>query len=219
MTDRARRVPSGPSAPSGLPVASVVGHLANAQHRRVLAALELGATTAAEVADRTGLSTRDTVAALQRLDASGLVEQGPDGALALAVDRLRATARQAAAHDRPAPDEHGDAPPDHARVLRTFVRDGRLVQIPATRSKRLVVLEHLAQEFEPGRHYSEAQVNLLLGRFHADTAALRRYLVDEGFLDRDSGWYWRAGGWVDDPGAGPADGDPRPAAGDPDETP
>jgi hypothetical protein len=207
-------------------VATVVGHLANAHHRRVLAALELGATTAAEVADRTGLSTRDTVAALQRLDASGLVEQGPDGTLAVAVDRLQATAREAAAHDRPRADEHGDAPPDQARILRTFLRDGRLLQIPAVRSKRLVVLEHLAQEFEPGRHYSERQVNLVLGRFHADTAALRRYLVDEGFLDRDMGWYWRSGGRIDDDAAQP-DGDTAPRAGDetvpvtgdPDETP
>jgi len=30
-----------------------------------------------------------------------------------------------------------------------------------------------------------------------DTAALRRYLVDEGFLDREAGDYWRAGGSYD----------------------
>jgi hypothetical protein len=188
-----------PSDAAALAVASVIGHLANPQHRRVLAAVELGADTTAAVTRQTGLSTRDVVAALHRLDATGLVEQGPDGHLLLAVDRLQATARAAAARDRRASEDHGDAPPDEARVLRAFLRDGRLVQIPAVRSKRLVVLGHLAQEFEPGRHYSEAQVNLMLGRFHADTATLRRYLVDEGFLDRDYGWYWRAGGWVPDP--------------------
>jgi hypothetical protein len=40
-------------------------------------------------------------------------------------------------------------------------------------------------------------VNLMLGKWHADTAALRRYLVDEGFLDRADGVYWRAGGTVE----------------------
>ena len=55
----------------------------------------------------------------------------------------------------------------------------------------------LAQEFEPGERYSEAMVNLMLGKWYADTAALRRYLVDEGFLDRDAGQYWRMGGTVD----------------------
>ena len=63
-----------------------------------------------------------------------------------------------------------------------FVVDGRLQSIPTARAKRLVVLDWLAQEFEPGRRYSEAQVNLILGQRHADTAALRRYLVDEEFL-------------------------------------
>jgi hypothetical protein len=79
-------------------------------------------------------------------------------------------------------------------VLRAFVRDGRLTSIPAARSKRIVVLDLLAQEFDPGRRYSEAVVNLILGRFNADVAALRRYLVDEGFLEREHGEYWRAGG-------------------------
>jgi hypothetical protein len=61
-------------------------------------------------------------------------------------------------------------------------------------SKRVVILDWLVQRFEPGRRYSENIVNLMLGRAHADTAALRRALVDEGMLDRDGGEYWRSGG-------------------------
>jgi hypothetical protein len=81
--------------------------------------------------------------------------------------------------------------------LRAFVRDGRLTAIPTKHAKRLVLLDRLAQEFEPGRHYSERQVNTILLRWHDDTAALRRYLVDDGFLDREAGEYWRSGGAVD----------------------
>ena len=82
------------------------------------------------------------------------------------------------------------------RVLRAFFVGDRLRAIPATHSKRLVVLDVLAQDFEPGVRYSEKQVNLILGKRHADTAALRRYLVDDGFLEREggAGSYWRAGG-------------------------
>ena len=58
------------------------------------------------------------------------------------------------------------------------------------------MLDWVAQDFEPGVHYAERQVNEVLGRRHADTAALRRYLVDEGMLDREAGEYWRAGGTV-----------------------
>lgn len=92
---------------------------------------------------------------------------------------------------------------EHVAVLRAFVQEGRLISIPAKRSKRLVLLDLLAQEFEPGIHYSEHEVNLRLCRWHRDVAALRRYLVDEGFLDRSGGGgdYWRAGGSFDCGGA------------------
>jgi len=79
-------------------------------------------------------------------------------------------------------------------VLRNFVRDGRIVTFPAKRSRRLVLLNHIAQLFEVGVRYQEGEVNLKLRNLHEDYAALRRYLVDEGFLSRDHGGYWRSGG-------------------------
>jgi hypothetical protein len=82
-----------------------------------------------------------------------------------------------------------------------------LLSVPAAYSKRRVVLDHLAGLFEPGRRYPEPEVNELLGRYHPDYAMLRRYLVDDGLLDRadepaPSGTrtvkvYWRTGGTVD----------------------
>jgi hypothetical protein len=73
---------------------------------------------------------------------------------------------------------------------------GRLVAIPVKRVKRLPVLSRLAQQFEPGVYYSEADVNAALREFHPDVAALRRYLVEEGFMSRTPGGlsYWRSGG-------------------------
>ena len=83
------------------------------------------------------------------------------------------------------------------RILATFIKDGRLVLMPTKRSKRLVVLDYLSQQFEPGRTYTEAEVSQTLETFHHDYAALRRYLVDEGFLAREANTYWRAGGSFD----------------------
>jgi hypothetical protein len=81
------------------------------------------------------------------------------------------------------------------RVLSNFLTDdGRLRTIPAKHSKLLVVLDHLAQEFEPGRTYSEPEVNEKLQRFHPDFAALRRYLVENDFMTREDSMYWRSGG-------------------------
>lgn len=84
------------------------------------------------------------------------------------------------------------------QVLRNFLTpDGRLHTIPTKRAKLLVVLDHLAQQFEPGRTYPEKEVNAILERFHPDVAALRRYLVDDQFLTREEGVYWRSGGTYD----------------------
>ena len=81
-------------------------------------------------------------------------------------------------------------------VCSTSPYDGKLVQWPSKRTKRLIVLDHLAQRFEPGVRYSEREVNALLRPVDDDTSTTRRYLVDEGFLDRADGEYWRSGGSV-----------------------
>jgi hypothetical protein len=84
------------------------------------------------------------------------------------------------------------------QVLRNFLTDDdRLRTIPSKQSKLLVVLDRLAQEFEPGRTYPEAEVNEILQRFHPDFAALRRYLVENSFLTREDNVYWRSGGTFD----------------------
>jgi hypothetical protein len=85
------------------------------------------------------------------------------------------------------------------RVYRTWVRDGRFVGFPAKRSRRLPLLDLAAQAFEPGETYSASEVDRALARWHPDTSTLRRYLVDEGFLDRlaDGSRWWRCGGTVD----------------------
>ncbi|MGH9212354.1 MAG: DUF2087 domain-containing protein [Acidimicrobiales bacterium] len=85
------------------------------------------------------------------------------------------------------------------RAYRIWVRDGRLVGLPVKRRRRLPLLDLVAQDFEPGQAYRADQVRDALARWHPDTAALGRYLVEEGFLDRlpDGSRWWRSGGTVD----------------------
>ena len=90
--------------------------------------------------------------------------------------------------------------------LRVFVRNGRIETMPAKRSRRRLLLDKIAQGFEPGVRYPERRVSQFLGAIHADYAALRRYLVDEELLSRAGGEYWRTGGTVP-----PAAGDESPA--------
>jgi hypothetical protein len=84
-----------------------------------------------------------------------------------------------------------DAETWERKVLRDFFEDGRLKEIPATRKKRDVILRWLAARFEPGRVYTEPEVNELLKRYHPDAATLRRELIGLGLLGREHGAYWR----------------------------
>ena len=89
--------------------------------------------------------------------------------------------------------------------LRVFTRNGRIVTMPAKLSRRRLLLDKIAQGFEPGVRYPERRVSQFLGAIYADYAALRRYLVDEELLSRSGGEYWRTGGTVP---SSAADGSP-----------
>jgi len=81
--------------------------------------------------------------------------------------------------------------------LRPYVRDGRITVMPARRAVRLLLLDRVAQAFEPGRRYKEPAVNEVLKTLYDDHVTLRRYLVDEELMSRTpDGTYWRSGGSV-----------------------
>jgi len=77
------------------------------------------------------------------------------------------------------------------KILRDYVVDGRLKQIPTQHKKRDVILRHLVARFEPDRRYTEREVNELIRAFHDDYATLRRELIDERLMARDHEIYWR----------------------------
>jgi hypothetical protein len=81
-----------------------------------------------------------------------------------------------------------------ARVRENFIdAENRLVGLPAQHKKRLAILRWLVEDFQPGRRYSEAEVNRIISRRHPDFATLRRYLVDEELMQRRRSIYWRTG--------------------------
>jgi hypothetical protein len=87
---------------------------------------------------------------------------------------------------------------EREKVIRAFLRDGRLVSLPAKPRKRDLLLPVILDRcFPDDRDYEEKEVNMRLALLHPDVAALRRYLVDEEFMSRERGEYWRTGGRVD----------------------
>ena len=86
-------------------------------------------------------------------------------------------------------------PPDQ---LRPFIKNGRITALPAKRARLRLLLDQVAQAFEPGRQYPESAVDEILKTIFDDHCALRRYLIDESFMSRTAvGTYWRVGGTVD----------------------
>ncbi|MGH3327101.1 MAG: DUF2087 domain-containing protein [Streptomycetales bacterium] len=171
----------------------LLGLLADGPRLRVFAALVLGARRTPEIAERAGLPNKDTRKALTQLESGRLARREHDG-WRPRPERIREVViAPGPAGERRDP---GVADPSESVVLQAFFRGGRLVQIPAQRGKRLVVLDYVARVFEPGLRYPEREVNVLLRAFHPDYVALRRHLVDEGLLSRSQGVYWRSGGTV-----------------------
>ncbi|WP_020577457.1 DUF2087 domain-containing protein [Actinopolymorpha alba] len=89
-----------------------------------------------------------------------------------------------------------EADPATQKLFRAFVREGRIVTMPARYAKRRTLLDHVARLFEPGVRFPEKAVNQTLLQVYDDHAELRRLLVDEEFLTREDGVYWRSGGAV-----------------------
>jgi hypothetical protein len=173
---------------------TIVGLLADGDRRRVFAAIELGADTLADVIRATGLPDFRVAKALGKLVDAGLVT-AVAASFAVDGDAIARAARQAL--QRPPSTEHAAEPPAIRKVLDAFVRDGRITGMPASAAKRRVLLDWLARRFEPGRRYPEVDVTAMLDGHNEDAVTLRRYLIDESFLDRGEGAYWRSGGTVD----------------------
>jgi hypothetical protein len=171
--------------------------LADPERLAIAGSLSRGSASARTLSEDLDVPIKRVRRHLNRLTATGVVRLDEDrSTYRLDAETLRWAAEQVGP-PREAGMALGAASEDEEIVLRTFFRNGRLTELPAKRSKRRIVLERIAVEFEPGRHYDEDEVNVTVGRFSTDHAALRRALVDEGFLDRDHSTYWRAGGPVD----------------------
>ncbi|MFC5217170.1 DUF2087 domain-containing protein [Streptomyces coerulescens] len=180
------------------PTEQLVRLFAEESRVRAFAAVALGAGSADDVARAAGLSPKETALALLRLREQGVVSAGDDGELGVAYDLFRQYARREA-DSRPA-DGPDSGDPRTDIVLRTFVRDGRLVRLPARWTRKKLVLRYIAEQtFEPGVEYPERTVDERLRGWCEDSdeidhVTLRRYLVDLHHLSRSEGIYRRPAG-------------------------
>jgi DNA-binding transcriptional ArsR family regulator len=77
-----------------------------------------------------------------------------------------------------------------------FDKQGRITRWSSKLKEQRAMLEFLVAKFEPGRDYSEKEVNDLLQQWYLDPdfVLIRRSMIDAGLLQRtkDGARYWRA---------------------------
>ncbi len=67
---------------------------------------------------------------------------------------------------------------------RFFNEDGSLKTWPSKHSNKFYTLKEIARNFKKNHVYTESEVNAILAPIHEDYIALRRYLINYGFVKR-----------------------------------
>lgn len=169
---------------------SFMKSLADAERLKIAGLLGVEALSPDQIAGRLGMKPTDVQRHLDQLTQSGLAHKEGEAYL-LDNQAFEKFTRQVLAQSHPPAQEYeGDE--FEVKTLRGFIsRDGTLKSIPTQQKKLMVILRYLAKDFKPGVKYPESQVNQILRRYHDDTAALRRYMADNGLIKREKGIYWR----------------------------
>lgn len=116
------------------------------------------------------------------------------------MELLRARDKQAPANAEPLTGSKGErvrgATTEQDKVLRKYFpygTEGPLKSFPVAEKPKRIVLGEIVKRFENGRTYTETEVNQVLEAVFEDYVALRRSLVDYGFMNRlpDGSQYWR----------------------------
>ncbi len=106
------------------------------------------------------------------------------------------TAARAAVLSTPDPrqEAYAAARAEQERLVGRLFSEGRIDRVPAKRKVRAALLLEVLSRFEPGRTYTEPEVNEVLRAVHEDVAYLRRELVNYHYLERADGRYRTASG-------------------------
>jgi len=174
-------------------ILSFVKAMASAERLRIIGVLVRGRATQSEIAEQLHLPVRDVFDNLAFLAQVGAVIE-TDGVYDLDEKAIETLARGQFEGKRKSYVPQEDQKEDARKVLRNFLNaDGTLKQIPSAQNRLLIILNFVVDAFAFDTNYTEKEVNTILRRFHLDTAALRRYLVDYGLMARegDGSRYWR----------------------------
>ena len=171
--------------------------LADANRLKIVGLLAQESLSVEQLAEMLEIHPSTVSHHLSRLAKAGLVSARAEGYYSmyeLETKALEDMARRLLERDTlPAVTSEVDVDAYDRKVLNTFMTpEGRLKTFPSQLKKLEVIVRYAARAFEPGRRYSEKEVNELLGQLNDDYASLRRHLVEFKLLEREGGGgeYW-----------------------------
>lgn len=75
------------------------------------------------------------------------------------------------------------------KVLKTFIRKGKLIKLPVQHKKKLIILDEFTKKFKTGIKYDEKKVNEIINQVYDDHCTIRRLLIEEGMMIRENQIY------------------------------
>jgi DNA-binding HxlR family transcriptional regulator len=168
---------------------------------RIVGLLAQRAYTVEQLGAALGVGVSTVSHHLTRLAGAGLVSarsESYNNLYSLKTNALSGMAKTLLAQAQPERPENEQELSDYDRkVLATFTTaDGRIKTFPMQERKFRVLLRYILPSFSHGVRYTEKRVNEILSKYNDDTARLRRWLVDFGYMAREGGGgkYWRVDG-------------------------
>jgi hypothetical protein len=76
-----------------------------------------------------------------------------------------------------------------ARVLKAFMKNGRIIRIPSQQKKRLIVVQEILHHFHPAGTYKEHEVDTVIKELCDDYCTIRRAFIDNGMMVRNGDLY------------------------------
>ena len=170
--------------------------LANETRLRVIGIVAEGEESVGSLARRLQLTEATMSHHLSKLTASGLLAMRAEGTTHYfrlkpeALAAINKSLLKPAKLMRAPPSAAGTSP--EARILQTFILDGRIKKMPESHTKRQVVLQWVVDQLED-RRYREREISEILKRHFDDYATLRRELINHRLMKRENGVYWKSG--------------------------
>ncbi len=173
----------------------ILKSLSDASRLRIIQSLTQGEMYTELLAERLGLTPSTVSFHMKKLEEAGLVVSRKDQyytvyalnreVLEMSLSDLAASRPEQADEQQKREDEY------RQKVIDTFFEYGRLRSIPVQLKKKRICYEVIADQFVPGKEYSEKELDEIIEAVHEDYCTIRRDMISEGILKRDGGRYVR----------------------------